>query len=415
MASVSLVVSRNMTLKKLKEVKNLKGEKVLLRVDYNVPLEKKKLSNGKYKMVVQDDTKIKETIPTINYLLEKGAKVILISHFGDPKGKIVKDLTMEPIGEALYKLLKEKMECTEIVKDNYPFDFIGKMAGGEVVLLENLRFNIGEEKNDTKFAKYLASLADIYVNDAFAVSHRAHASVSKIANFLPSYAGLLLEKEIEVLSKLLANPKKPFVAITGGAKISTKIDLIKNLLKKVDCLMIGGAMANNFLKAFGYNVGASLVESDKINFVRKFLKNKKILLPIDVVVGDFDGKKSRIVQVSYNSKNICEKNEAILDIGPETIKMYEKVISKAKTLIWNGPMGYFENTEYNKGSDGISRIIAEYSKKGLLSVVGGGETLSIIKKTGVATSIAHVSTGGGAMLEFLEGKILPGIKPLLRQ
>jgi len=398
-----------MKLKTLKEIKNLKGKKVLLRVDFNVPLKK---VGGK--IIVADDTRIVAAVPTINYLLAAGAKVILISHLGDPGGKTKADLSLKPIGAALTKILR--------MQGVAPTDWVGKkalekieaMANGELILLENLRFHPGEEKNDPKFAEGLASLADIYVNDAFATAHRAHASTAGVTKFLPSYAGFLMEKEINVLGGLLLNPKKPFIAMIGGAKISTKIGVIANLLKKVGQLLLGGALVNNFFKAAGYGIGSSVFEVRELKTAKKLLANKKIVLPVDFVVGDFKGKKAWVIKVPAKKAELCKKPYAMLDVGPETIRKYAQIIRKAQTIVWNGPMGYFEIPKYSHGSTALGQLVAARSKGKVFGVVGGGETIAAIEKTGMAGYIDHISTGGGAMLEFLEGKVLPGIKPLIK-
>jgi phosphoglycerate kinase len=399
-----------MKLKTLKEIKNLKGKKVLVRVDFNVPLKK-----SGAKIVVADDTRIRASLPTIKYLLEHGAKVILMSHLGDPGGKVKAALSLKPVGAALTKILK--------MKGSAPTDWVGKkglgkidaMKTGEVMMLENLRFHPGEEKNDVKFAAGLASLADIFVNDAFSAAHRAHASIVGVPKFLPSYAGFLMEKEINVLSGLLTKPKRPFVALIGGAKISTKISVIENLLKKVNSLLLGGALVNNFLAAAGYGIGASVYEPKELKTAKKLLKNKKIILPADFVVGDFKGKKAWVIEVPKRKTALCKKPYAILDIGPETIKKYAGFIRKAETIVWNGPMGYFEIKKYSHGSVALGRLIAARSRGKVFGVVGGGETIEAVGKTGMAEYIDHISTGGGAMLEFLEGKVLPGIKVLLKK
>lgn len=398
-----------MRLKTFSEIKNLKGKRVLVRVDFNVPLKK---SGGK--IVVADDTRIRAAVPTIKYLLGQGAKVILASHLGDPGGKVKKDLSLKPVGAALAKILKMKGSAPTDWEGRKGLKKIDAMKTGEVMLLENLRFDQGEEKNDAKFAAGLASLADIYVNDAFAAAHRAHASISGVPKFLPSYAGLLMEKEINILSGLLAKPKKPFAALIGGAKISTKISVIANLLKKVNSLLLGGALVNNFLAAAGYGIGSSVFEKKELKTAKKFLKNKKIVFPVDFVVGDFKGKKVWVVNVPRRKTALCKKPYAILDIGPETIKKYAGIIRKSQTIVWNGPMGYFEIPKYSHGTVALGQLIAARSKGKVFGVIGGGETIEAVGKTGMSEYIDHISTGGGAMLEFLEGKILPGIKPLLK-
>lgn len=398
-----------MKLKTVKEIKELKGKKVLLRVDFNVPLKK---TGGK--ITVADDTRIRAAVPTIEYLLKRGAKVILASHLGDPKGKVKADLSLKPVVAALTKILNMQGAAPSDWSGEKALEKINSMEKGELVLLENLRFDRREEKNDPKFARGLASLADIYVNDAFATAHRAHASTAGVPKFLPSYAGFLMEKEISVLSGLLAKPKKPFVGMIGGAKISTKIGVIANLLKKTDKLLLGGALVNNFFKAAGYGIGASVFEPKELGTAKKLLANKKIVLPVDLVVGDFKGKKAWAVKVPKKPGELCKKPYALLDVGPETIRQYAQIIRKAQTIVWNGPMGYFEIPKYSHGSIALGQLVAARSKGKVFGVVGGGETISAIEKTGMAGFVDHISTGGGAMLEFLEGKILQGIKPLLK-
>lgn len=398
-----------MKLQTIKEVKNLRGKRVLVRVDFNVPLKK-----FGAKIVVADDTRIRAALPTIKYLLEHDAKVILMSHLGDPGGKVKASLGLKPVGAAIAKLLKMKGAAPTDWEGKKGLGKIDAMKNGEIMLLENLRFHPGEEKNDAKFAAGLASLADIYVNDAFAAAHRAHASIVGVPKFLPSFAGLLMKKEIDVLSGLLLKPKRPFVGLIGGAKISTKISVIENLLKKVNFLLLGGALVNNFLAAKGYGIGASVYEPKELKTAKKLLKNKKIVLPVDFVVGDFKGKKAWVVGVPSKRSVLCKKPYALLDIGPETIKKYAGIIRKAQTITWNGPMGYFEIKKYSHGTIALGQLIAARSKGKVFGVAGGGETIEALGKTGMAEYIDHISTGGGAMLEFLEGKMLPGIKPLLK-
>jgi phosphoglycerate kinase len=333
---------------------------------------------------------------------------------GDPKGKERAEMSLKPVGAALNKILSMEGVAPADWSGVKGLEKINQMKAGEIVLLENLRFHPGEEKNDPKFAKGLASLADIYVNDAFATAHRAHASTAGVTKFLPSYAGFLMEKEVNVLGGLLCKPKKPFVGMIGGAKISTKIGVIANLLKKVDKLLLGGALVNNFFKAAGYGIGASVFEAKELSTAKKLLKNKKIVLPADFVVGDFKGKKAWTVKVPKGKADLCKKPYALLDVGPETVRQYAQIIRKAQTIVWNGPMGYFEIPKYSHGSKALGQLVAARSKGKVFGVVGGGETISAIEATGMAGYVDHISTGGGAMLEFLEGKVLPGIKPLLK-
>jgi phosphoglycerate kinase len=399
-----------MKLRTIKEIKNLKGKKVLVRVDFNVPLRK----NGG-KIVVADDTRIRTAAPTIKYLLERGAKVILMSHLGDPGGKRVAALSLKPMRTILSRPLGQNAAFLDDCVGAKVMIKIAQMKEGDIVLLENLRFHPSEENNDPKFADELSKIADVYVNDAFAAVHRAHASIVGVPKFLPSYAGLLMEKEVNVLSGLLAKPKKPFVALIGGVKISTKIAVIKNLLKKAQWLLLGGALVNNFFKAAGYEIGASIFEPKELKTAKKFLKNKKIVLPADFVVGDFKGKKAWVVNVPKKRGVLCKKPYAMLDIGSETIKKYAEIVRKAETIVWNGPMGYFEVPKYSHGTVALGQLIAARSKGRVFGVVGGGETIAAVEKTRMAEYIDHISTGGGAMLEFLEGKTLPGIKPLFKK
>lgn len=368
-------------------------KEVLVRVDFNVPLDEK----GR----ITDDKKIKAALPTIKYLLKNKAMVILMSHLGRPKGKIVESLKMDAVAKRLQQLLKKKVYKLDDCIGPQVENFVDGLFLGEVVLLENLRFYPEEEANDAVFAKGLAEFAQVYVNDAFGTCHRAHASVAAVTMYLPSCAGLLVEKEIKAMEEALAKPKKPFVAVIGGVKVSDKIDVIKNLLKKVDKLLIGGAMMFTFLKAKGCDTGDSIVEKDKVGLAKKLLKNKKIILPVDAVVGDrFDKKaKSSVVGID-NIKGIG------LDIGPKTIRLYTGIIKKSKTIIWNGPMGKFEWKKFSRGTNEIAKAMAK-SKAAV--IVGGGDTAAAVEKLKLEKKMAHVSTGGGASLDFFAGKRLPGL------
>lgn len=395
-----------MKLRSIKDLKELKNKRVLLRVDFNVPLKKGK---------ILDETRIKASLPTINYLLERKAKIILISHLGDPKKfkslklkikncslrPIVKSSTLRTLGLKI-KFIDDYKKAKEIIE---------KMEKGEIALLENLRFNKGEEKNDLKFARDLSKLADIYVNDAFACSHRGHASLVGITKFLPSYAGLLLEKEVINLSQVLEKPQKPFIAIIGGAKISTKAKTIQNLLRLCENILIGGALANDFLEDQGYNVSKSLVDKEYTLAIEKE-KLKKIILPVDFKIKDFKTKKVKIVELFYLP--FLKNDFAILDIGPKTISLFRNHIKKAKTIVYNGPMGYFEEKKFAQGTVEITKAILKNRKAKI--IIGGGETIAAFKalKLKFKPPNVFISTGGGAMLEFLEGKILPGIKPLIK-
>jgi phosphoglycerate kinase len=394
-------------LRSLKQIRNLSGKRILVRVDFNVPLSRKR---------VVDDSRLQAVLPTINYLLEKKARIILISHLGRPQGKD-KRYSLAPLARYLTKLVNREVKFLD-----WSFEKIKSRLNNnnlsQIVLLENLRFFPEEEKNGLGFAKKLAELAEIYVNDAFSVSHRIHASVVGITKYLPSYAGFLLEKEVKVLSSLLEKPKKPFVVLLGGAKISDKIGVIKNLVKKADKILLGGALINNFYQAMGYKVGSSLVEKEGVKLANQLLKNKKILLPQDVVVGTKDGKKVKVVKIEKEGQRrffICSKEEAILDIGPKTILEYANYLKKAKTLVWNGPMGLYEVKTFSHGTLALARLFASRSQGLAFGVAGGGETIDALNRTGMREYVDWVSTGGGAMLEFLAGKLLPGIKPLIRK
>lgn len=384
-------------LRSLKEV-DVSGKRVLVRVDFNVDLDAK----GK----IIDDFRIWAVLPTINYLREKGAKIILMSHLGDPDG-IDKNLSLASVREKLSKLLGK-----DVLKAN---GCIGKeikamgenLKEGEILLLENLRFYKEEKENSENFAKELASLADIYINDAFSVSHRQHASLVAITKFLPSYAGLLLEKEVNVLKKIMEYPEHPLAVIIGGAKISTKIKLIKNFLSVADDIILGGALANTVLRAKGIAIGKSVIEEEMVEEVKNLeITSTKIHIPVDTIVSvDRNGNApERIAPVGKT-----EENELILDIGPETEGLFAEVIKGAKTIIWNGPMGLFEVKKFAHGTEAIAKAITESS---CYSVVGGGETISFLDQAGLAGKFSHLSTGGGAMLKFLSGEKLPGIEAL---
>ena len=382
--------------------KDLAGKRVLVRVDFNVPMDKEKK--------ITDDTRIKESLPTIKYLSEKGAKVILVSHLGRPDG-ITEDLRLDPIAKRLEELLKKKIVKLDDSIGEEVEQAISKMNNGDVILLENIRFYKEEEANDEQFARKLAELADIYVNDAFGTAHRAHASTAGVAQFLPAYAGFLIQKELDVMGKALADPKRPFVAIIGGAKISTKIAVLKNLLNKVDTLIIGGGMLYTFLKAKGLEIGKSLVEDKSIDQAKVFLaqaeaSRAKVIYGKDVVVASemSDKASTKIVKIDQIPPDMIG-----VDAGPETIKEIKEEIKKAGTVVWNGPVGVFEIPKFAKGTNEIARALAD-SKA--ISIVGGGDSAAAVEAAGVANKITHISTGGGASLEFLEGKELPGIAAL---
>ncbi len=384
---------------------DLKGKRVLMRVDFNVPME-----NGN----VADDTRIRAALPTINYVLEEGAKVILMSHLGRPKGVPNLKYSLEPVSKRLKELLgRDVTFCKETIGENAE-KLSENLNVGDVVLLENTRFFPGEEKNDPDFAKSLAKLGDLHVNDAFGTAHRAHASNVGVAKFLPSIAGFLMEKEIKMLSKVTYSPEKPYVVILGGAKVSDKIGVIENLLTKANKLLIGGAMMYTFLKAQGRDIGSSRFEEDKLDLANEILEKAKkagveLILPVDSVCAQEikAGAETRIVDV----KDGIPKGWMGLDIGPKTVELFEKKLNGAKTVVWNGPMGVFEVDDFAQGTKAVAETLAKM--KDSLTVIGGGDSAAAITKFGLADEVSHVSTGGGASLEFLEGKELPGIASIL--
>ena len=379
------------------------GKKVLVRVDFNVPLNDK----GE----ITDDTRITASLPTIQYLLEQKAAVILMAHLGRPKGQVKPELSLAPVAKHLGKLLGKKILFAPDCVGEAAKAAASKLKAGHILLLENLRFHKEEEKNDMEFAEQLASLADLYVNDGFGVSHRAHASVEGVTHFLPAAAGFLLEKEIQYVGQAVTNPLHPFVAIIGGAKVSDKIGVISNLLDKVDTLLIGGGMANTFLAAQGYKMGKSLVEEDKLELAKELLakakKNKvKLLLPTDLVMAAAFAPDA--AHVTEGVKHLNQEYMA-LDIGSETSKAYAEALAEAKMIVWNGPMGVFEMDAFCKGTEAVAKAVA---KSRAVSIVGGGDSVAAIEKLGLAKRITHISTGGGASLEYLEGKVLPGVAAL---
>ena len=379
------------------------GKKVLVRVDFNVPLNDK----GE----ITDDTRITASLPTIQYLLEQKAAVILMAHLGRPKGQVKPELSLAPVAKHLGKLLGKKILFAPDCVGEAAQAAASKLKPGHILLLENLRFHKEDEKNDMEFAEKLASLADLYVNDGFGVSHRAHASVEGVTHFLPAAAGFLLEKEIQYVGQAVTNPLHPFVAIIGGAKVSDKIGVISNLLDKVDTLLIGGGMANTFLAAQGYKMGKSLVEEDKLDLAKELLakakKNKvNMLLPTDLVMAAAFSPDAE--HVTEKVKNLNQAYMA-LDIGAETSKAYAEALADAKMIVWNGPMGVFEMDAFCKGTEAVAKAVA---KSRATSIVGGGDSVAAIEKLGLAKRITHISTGGGASLEYLEGKVLPGVAAL---
>ncbi len=385
---------------------SVSGKRVLVRVDFNVPLDKEKH--------IEDDTRIRESLPTIEHLLSQGAKVILMSHLGRPKGKSP-EFSLAPVAQRLSELLGKPVHFASDCIGAEAETAVHALQTGEVLLLENVRFYKEEEANDSDFAKKLASLGEVYVNDAFGTAHRAHASTEGVTKFIQTaVAGFLIEKELKYLGEATANPKRPFVAILGGAKISGKIDVLEKLLEKVDAILVGGAMVFTFFKAQGLKVGKSLVEDDKLDVAKAVLekaksRNVKFLLPTDVVIADKFEKDANAKTVSVDA---IEDDWLGLDIGAETIKTYCHEILNAKTVVWNGPMGVFEMDKFAVGTFEIAKALAEATKHGAITVIGGGDSASAIVKAGLEKAVTHVSTGGGASLEFLEGKILPGIAAL---
>lgn len=390
-----------MNKKTLKDL-DLNGKKVFCRVDFNVPME-----NGE----VVDDIRIRAALPTINYLTEQGAKVILASHLGRPKGTVVDSLRLDPIAKRLSDLTNKELLKTDEVYGSSVDQAISALSNGDILLLENVRFEAGEEKNDPELVAEFAKMADLYVNDAFGTAHRAHASTAGVAEKLPSAAGFLMEKEIEVLGKALQSPERPFTAIIGGAKVKDKIEVIDNLLDKVDALLIGGGLANAFIKAAGHDVGDSLLEEDRVELARVFMdkakeKGVQFIIPEDVVVGNEFSEDAETKIVSID--NIPVGWQA-LDIGPKTRQTFKDIIAKSKLIVWNGPMGVFEMEPFSAGTKGVADALAKTEG---YSVIGGGDSAAAVEKFRLVDKMDHVSTGGGASLEFMEGKELPGVAAL---
>ena len=379
---------------------NVTGKRVLVRVDFNVPQDK--AGN------ITDDTRIRAALPTIQYLRDKGARVILCSHLGRPKGKVAEEFRLTPVARRLSELLGAPVVNTSDCIGPEVEKAVAGMKPGDVVLLENLRFYAQEEANDPVFARQLAGLAEVYVNDAFGTAHRAHASTEGVTHYLPAVAGLLMERELNFLGKALSAPTRPFVAILGGAKVSDKIGVIENLLPQVDQLIVGGGMANTFLKAQGYEVGDSLLEADKLDLAKDLLKRggKKLLLPVDVVIANAFAAdaKHQVVPVDKVSAGW-----RILDIGPQSVTRFSAVLKTAKTVVWNGPMGVFEFPAFAAGTVAIAKALAD---TGATTIIGGGDSAAAVERAGVADKMTHISTGGGASLEFLEGRVLPGVAAL---
>ncbi|HEX3074859.1 MAG TPA: phosphoglycerate kinase [Ignavibacteriales bacterium] len=386
---------------------DLKGKKVLVRVDFNVPLDEN--------LKITDDIRISSALPTIKKIMKDGGKTILMSHLGRPKGAPNPKYSLKPAAVRLSELLGTDVKFAPDCVGDQVKAIVNAMKNGEVLLLENLRFYAEEEKNNPDFAKKLAELGDVYINDAFGSAHRAHASTEGVTKYIKVNAsGYLMQKELEYLGKAISNPERPYCAILGGAKISGKIDVIQNLFSKVDTLIIGGGMAYTFYKAMGHEIGTSLLEEDKIELAKEILEKAKkskvnFLLPVDVVVAPEFNNDSPSEVVTIDKMPSAKMG---LDIGPKTIELFKSEILKSKTVVWNGPMGVFEFDNFAKGTNSIAQALVEATKKGATTIIGGGDSAAAIKKAGMDEQVSHVSTGGGASLEFLEGKVLPGVAAL---
>lgn len=393
-----------MNKKTIKDI-DLKGKKVFVRCDFNVPLDE----NGN----ITDNRRIVAALPTIKYLLEQNCKIILASHLGRPKGEVNQKFSLKPVANELSKLLGKEVKLAEDVVGPSAKELTRNVKEGEIVLLENVRFDAREEKNDESLSKEFASMAEIFVNDAFGTAHRAHSSTAGIAEFLPAVSGFLIEKELEFLGSALENPQRPFIAILGGAKVSDKLGVIESLLEKVDTLIIGGGMAYTFFKSIGYSVGKSICELDKLDLAKELMekakqKNVKLVLPIDNVIAKeiAPDTENKVI----DSDNIPDEWEG-LDIGPKTVELFKEELKDAKTIIWNGPVGFSEYEIFANGTRSIAQALAE--KEDAVTIIGGGDSAAAIEKMGLSDKMTHISTGGGASLEFLEGKKLPGIECLL--
>jgi len=395
-----------LTIEDLSKAGELKGKRVLVRVDFNVPMSKE--SEGE----ITDDKRIVESLPTIKKIISEGGRAILMSHMGRPKGEKNLKYSLRPVAEHLSMLLDKPVLFADDCIGESTEAIVNDLQDGDVLLLENLRFYNEEEKNNEEFAKKLSSYGDVYVNDAFGTAHRAHASTEGVTKFINRCAaGYLMEKELDYLSKAVSNPVHPYTAILGGSKISGKIDVIKNMLGKADKILIGGGMIFTFYKAMGYEIGKSLLEEDKVDLAKELISEAgdKLILPTDVVVAD---KFENDAAYSVVAANAIPSDKIGMDIGPDTIEKFKSIIIESKTVVWNGPMGVFEMDNFAKGTFDVAKALAEATKKGAITVIGGGDSAAAVAKAGLEHEVSHVSTGGGASLEFLEGKTLPGVEAL---
>lgn len=395
-----------LTIDDLSAAGELKGKRVLVRVDFNVPMSKDDPPK------ITDDKRILESLPTIRKIVADGGKVILMSHMGRPKGEKNLKYSLAPVAEHLTRILNRGVYFSDDCLGEDTKNIVNDLKDGDILLLENLRFYKEEEKNDEGFAKQLASYGDVYINDAFGSAHRAHASTEGVTHFISkSAAGYLMQKELEYLSKAVSNPEHPYVAILGGSKISGKIDVIKNLLTKADKILVGGGMVFTFYKAMGHEIGKSILEEDKLDLAKELIAESKgkIMLPVDIIVAD-EFKNEAAHSVVYGNEMPADKIG--MDIGPETVKQFTQEIVKAKTVVWNGPMGVFEMDNFSKGTFEIAEALVKATKNGAVTIIGGGDSAAAIAKAGLEKDVSHVSTGGGASLEYLEGKTLPGVEAL---
>ncbi|KKW42946.1 MAG: Phosphoglycerate kinase [Candidatus Magasanikbacteria bacterium GW2011_GWA2_56_11] len=390
----------------IKQARRLAGKRVLLRVDFNVPLDGRR---------VADDTRLREALPTLQYLAKNKARIIIVTHLGRPEGRRAAEYKLDPVAKRLAELWKRKVAKLPDITGPKVERGIRALRPGQALMLENIRFSPDESGNRGTLGRELAALSDIFVQDGFAVSHRGDASVVGVARYLPSYSGLLLDREIKGLAKVVDKPVSPFVLVLGGAKMETKVPVMKNLLPRADFVLVGGGIVNTYLHALGYAVGQSLIDPGQAAEADKYVGRRKVIKPVDVVVGSRDGANYRVVKLERRPHAVCKKNEAILDIGPATIRLFAGYIKQARTLVWNGAMGYFEQKPYDVGTLSIARLVAARSKGPAFGVIGGGETVLAMDRVGMGENIDLISTGGGAMLEFLSGRELPGIAALVRK